>query len=479
MVHDLAFIGSGLAATAALIQLLPRLPHKDDHPWRIAVLDAGGWFGGGVTYSGPAAADTLLQNPVRDMPPALDAWLKATPLTQIETWADGAGRGGRTWFLRDRAALSAGETEGLFVPRALYGHVQEARYRAALAESPAEVSQITARVQGLSGGAPYRLDLGPDRAPLKAAQVVLCPGLIPRPPIPAALSYLDQPPAEFVRALTEGGAVLGANAAAMDVMHLLDLYAEHLPTGAPPVRVLSRSGQLPPRFDPNLPETLPPSTLMADPLAPKTAAALVEVIAQDAQAWAAAGIAPSELGARGGMAALMQCLGALPPAERQTALQAQGPALSLLSRRAVPAYRAAADRLVTSGRVRLTSATVENVTAAPAGGAVLHLQGQPDLAVPRVVDCRGAGRLGATQDPLLQGLHDIGLLPNAAGSGFAVNDQLCAAPGLYVLGDLLTGYDGAHGAIWHLQSAPRIQAYAEVLAEVLSVRYAAAANASR
>lgn len=33
MVYDLAFIGGGLAATAALIQVLPKLPAQDGRPW--------------------------------------------------------------------------------------------------------------------------------------------------------------------------------------------------------------------------------------------------------------------------------------------------------------------------------------------------------------------------------------------------------------------------------------------------------------
>lgn len=487
--YDLAFVGGGLAASATLIALLGRLPARDRR-WRIAVIDAGGWFGGGLTYSGPAAAATLLQNPVREMPACLGDWLARTPVGRVRAWAEDAGRGARAWINRDGAALARGETAGLFVPRALYGHVQEARFRAALADHSgvAEVDHLALPVHGLAraedGG--LRLDLGPDRQGLAAERVVLCTGLIPRAPVPGALGYLDRDPAAFVAALAEqagsdgrGVAVLGANAAALDVLHILDLHADGLPAGLR-VALYSRSGHLPP------PEgaPVPPEAraLLCEAPLPACGAGLVARVRRAAEICLAQGAAPATLGAEGGMAALIRGLDGLGRADRHRVIAAHGRALSLLSRRAVPAYAAAAARLRAAGRVVPERAGVRAVTPVAGGARLAFADGRPDRVHRRLIDCRGAGGLSDTPGPLLGALAGgaLGVRANAAGSGLVADDHLEAAPGLHVLGDLLTGHDGAHGPVWHLQSAVRIERYAEVLAAALAARFAgAAASASR
>lgn len=475
LAYDLAFVGGGLAATSTIISLFEMFPEGAGRP-RIAVIDAGGWFGGGITYSGPAAGVTLLQNPVRDMPACLGDWLVQTPMAELRDWAARSGRGPERWVQRDQAALERRDVAGLFVPRALYGHVQEERYRAAASAADAGIDHVTASVQGISRvPSGFALDLGAGQGALEARRVMLCPGLVPRAPVPGVLRYLDQRPEAFVAALSKAGeaggnvALIGANAAAMDVIHILDLHDDLLPPDLQ-VTVLSRSGHLPPAMDLDAPvPDAPESTFLRAETRPGDADALIAMLKRDAQARLAAGVAPATLGAEGGVGVLMDCLDAFPGAERQRLLEAYGRELSLLARRAVPAYRAAADRLIASGRLDLRKATVQSVRAMGQGAEIVLDDGLPALRAPAVIDCRGAGTLFETGSDLMRLLASgaVGARANGAGSGLIVDDRLAAAEGVYVLGDLLTGYDGAHGAIWHLQSAPRIESYAKVLARSL------------
>jgi len=457
-------------------RLAPRQP-----PLRIAVVDRSSAFGGGITYSGPVAGETLLQNPVSAMPDSLGAYLRATPGATLAAWAAQSGPVAQRWWHAAEPLIARGEVDDLFVPRGLYGALIEHQLKSVLAEAwpGLQIECMTAEVVGLdrdSEAGPIVAALKDGRA-LQAETVILGLGIVPGPATPGATSYLDRRPKDFVASLAAQVAsrrgpicILGANAASMDVLNLLHTYGDALPEAAR-ICVISPSGQLPIPVESGA-GAPPCSQLLADPAPVTEAERLAALVVSDARARRAAGFAPMTLSEDGAVAKIMTCLAAMTPEERARLLQFHGKDLAHVSRRSVPAYHAAADALRAAGRLTLLAGRVDDVVDDGAG-LTLTLAGRAErVAAAAVVDCRGGGSLAATPDPLMTSFRTGGLLGaqvNAAGSGIVVDDDLRAAPGLFVIGDLLSGYDGRHGVVWHMQNAPRIETYADALASVLAV----------
>lgn len=476
--YDLVFVGGGVSATATLTSLVEVL-RPERRPLKVAVIDRAGAFGGGLTYSGPSAGATLMQNPVSMMPERLSGLLRTADESWLTDWCDAAGPGAAHWRAEFRPDISEGRIDGLFVPRGLYGFaLSDALDRATAGAWPGlEIGRLQAGVTAVKrSGDGYRLIVDGVGGPLDTRLLVLAPGMIPSADAEGAIPYIDRSPEAFVAELAErcrhGSGqicILGANAATMDVLHLLASYRPLLPEQARIV-VVAPTGGLPVPLGSGG-DSPPPSRVLQGKVRFETADDLAEAVRLDARDRRLAGYAQATLTEEGAAAAILKALQDLAPGEQKRLLQFHGHVLARISRRAVPAYHRSAKSLESAGILTVLRARVTETHRTPRNWTV-RLDGPlHDLDVSAVVDCRGGGNLFSTLDPLLQSLtadRETVVGVNDAGSGLDVNDSFAAAPGLFVMGDLLTGYSGANGVIWHLQNAPRIETYSQVLGAALA-----------
>ena len=484
--YDLAVIGGGLSATATIIKMLSasrtQLNQDINKMKQIIVFDKEDSFGGGNTYSSAMADATFLQNPVDMMPDGFAEWIISKGIEWLAAWCFHTSSTTRQWWQEHKDAITRRQLASLFVPRGLFGLYQTESYRSALsaAKESVVVQHVAKQVTGLirTENDDFILKTASD-IQIRARIVLLAMGMIPSKPFPEAVSYLDKLPEKFVvnlasKAKAHGGNIilLGANAAAMDVIHLFSTYESAL-TGINEIIVVSKTGIMPISTSP-ITGLEPSSSLIAHPTSPRNAAELVSIVLNDAACWHEAKLAPYGLTLKGISNAIIASLNSLPAKERTRILEFHGRELSLISRRCVPAYYSDFKKLKSSGRLKILAAEVNSVCKITSGISVNFSGELPDLKATAVIDCSGAGRLNETNDPLLAQLlrAEGGKLAqaNAAGSGFVVNDRFEASPNLFIMGDLLTGYEGRHGMIWHLQNAPRIKHYSSILGEVIAER---------
>ncbi|HEX8255273.1 MAG TPA: hypothetical protein VF846_19190, partial [Thermoanaerobaculia bacterium] len=128
--------------------------------------------------------------------------------------------------------------------------------------------------------------------------------------------------------------------------------------------------------------------------------------------------------------------------------------------RTTPEYAGAADALRRRGVLRMLRAELTR-------DDVVRLQETHPAAL--VLDCRGSADLEQTSDPLLRALFARGLARiNGSGTGLAADEELAAAPGLFVAGPLLAGISNARHCFWNLESAKRLFALSPAVAGAIA-----------
>ncbi len=483
--YDLAVVGGGLSATATLVSLLNANNKAANHDARsvkrVIVFDKGGAFGGGNTYSSAVANATYLQNPVDMMPDGFAKWITEKDPDWLADWATHVSKVTSQWWLEQRHCILKQQVDSLFVPRGLFGLYQRERYQASLraARERVIVQHTTATITKLKRTEDEDFVLeSAEGIRVRARIVLLAVGMIPTAVPDDSTFYLDKSPEQFVSDLAaKAGAydgklvVLGANAAALDVIHLVNSY-ESAHDDIKKILVVSKTGIMPIPARP-ITGIEPSSYLIENPTAPNNASELVSTVRRDVTRWQNAGLAPFGLTQKGISRAILDSLKALPAEERARILEFHGRELSLVSRRTVPVYSTHLEKLKNAGRMQILAGDIATVNYFDSKFSIRFNGNQPEMQVAALVDCRGAGRLDETSDPLLRELiangHQLAQA-NSAGSGFIVNDNFEASPNVFIMGDLITGYDGSHGMVWHLQNAPRIEKYGAALGKTLVER---------
>ena len=130
----------------------------------------------------------------------------------------------------------------------------------------------------------------------------------------------------------------------------------------------------------------------------------------------------------------------------------------------------------------MLAARVRDLRPAPDGGLTVRYEAagrMRTLAAGIVVDCRGFAGVAEGAHPTVQRLlRTRTVRPNEIGRGLAVDPDLAAAPGLFVLGPLLAGTAQGADYIWFLENIPRIHQLAERVARAAWQRLGVPAAAS-
>jgi uncharacterized NAD(P)/FAD-binding protein YdhS len=172
----------------------------------------------------------------------------------------------------------------------------------------------------------------------------------------------------------------------------------------------------------------------------------------------------------------------LPPAEKRAFVNADYKAYRETIRHTSTDYAEAVARLRERGLLTVLAGRVRDLQPASDGGPTVRYETagrMRKLAAGIVVDCRGFAGVAEGAHPTVHRLLHTGTVrANETGRGLAVDQDLAAAPGLFVLGPLLAGTSQGADYIWFLENIPRIHQLAERVARAAWHRLGAPAAPS-
>lgn len=150
-----------------------------------------------------------------------------------------------------------------------------------------------------------------------------------------------------------------------------------------------------------------------------------------------------------------------------------GPQISRLIRRSGPAYKNSSDYLINASKLKLLRGRFLEIENTSAGGALWYsnedeqVQTCP-LTFKVVINCSGSDDLQNSSSRLIRNLLRRNICKiNLSEKGFIVNDKFEAAPNLYIIGPLLGGNMNKLIHFWHLENVSRLLYLAPYLADEL------------
>jgi uncharacterized NAD(P)/FAD-binding protein YdhS len=530
----LVLIGGGpssLTVALRLAELVRPLRADAAAPGRceVVLVDRGGETGGGAPHAATVSAALLLNDTIAETDSTglgLVAWLTANRARWEAMLVDSGDRRATRWLERHRTEIDRDELGGLFLPRLVFG--QFLRERWAEAVETLGTSGIAVRV--VADEVLDVVPVGSDRwqvqlaghDPLDADAVLLAVGNVTAPAPEAAAEHPGYLNFEVARELAAAEprlaarlaslppgsrriAVLGSSAAATEFLYAVEGsehagLVEELVVMSPSGRIADGLGSS--HVRPHALRHLPALAAAVEgqggrPALAPTSAGLVEAVVRDAAeaerlGYTIVDLLPATQGTPPPTSANLshwfgRLFAMLPPAEKRAFVSADYKAYRETVRHTSTDYAEAVARLRQRELLTVLAGRVRDIRPASDGGLTLRYEttgGMRELAAAIVVDCRGFAGVAEGVHPTVRRLLRAGTVrANETGRGLMVDDDLAAAPGLFVLGPLLAGTAQGDDYIWFLENVPRIHQLAERIAadawHRLGVRAAATPVRSR
>ncbi|MDR3714974.1 MAG: FAD/NAD(P)-binding protein [Puia sp.] len=528
--YDIVIIGSGIACTSSLRQLLDRLQknEKPAAPLRISVIEKDREFWTGLPYGCRSSVNSLTITTLGEFIHPEDkkdfiSWLESGQIGWMEHIRRNGGAPAAAWIYNNAGIIAAHQWDELYIPRFLYGNYLKEKISTAIETTGrlgiATVQLITAEVIDLipESGSPskgaslsnasYKVILehkDGSTGTLGAGKVLLTIGSPPVKYIPAPAPGTDpgkerrQPDYLSVNdtyapgleenlkaigtalsAITDREKrnilVMGSNASSLELLYMIN-YRTELRDLINQICVISYSGLLPHRITPNEHPDYHFRHLLA--LKEKrifTADELITTIEQDVAIAYGKGVhigdtyyQLSDL--------VVELQGLLDWDQQKRFSNIHGMRFTKLIRRAGAEYRDAAEELSSRGKLEMVRgkflelvaagdhAVQARYTSLPEGKTLLY-----PLPFAGVLNCGGFEDLPQSSSRIISNLIARKICKvNSTDRGFEVNENLEAAPNLFINGPLLGGIFNKQLRLWHVENAKRIHTLALLLAEFLS-----------
>ncbi len=511
-VPRVVLVGGGPSSLTVALRLaeLVRLPGADLDRFEVVLVDRAGETGGGAPHAATVSAALLLNDCIAETDSTgigLVAWLTANRERWEDMLLDSGDRRAARWLARHRTEIDRNELGGLFLPRLVFGQFLRERWTDAaetLGASGITVSVLAAEVVDVvpAGAGRWRVHLA-GRGPLDADAVLLAVGNVTAPAPEAVADHPGYLNFEVARelaaseprmaarlaALAPGSrriAVLGSSAAAIEFLYAVEGGSElaglvdELVVLSPSGRIADglRSTHLRPHTLRHLPALVAAGEREGTPAPALTSARLVEAVVSDAAeaerlGYTIVDLLPATRATPPPTSANVahwfgRLFALLPPAEKRAFVNADFKAYRETVRHTSTDYAEAVARLRERGVLTVLAARVRDLRPAPDGRLTVRYETagrMRTLAAGIVVDCRGFAGVADGAHPTVQRLLRTGTVrANETGRGLAVDDELAAAPGMFVLGPLLAGTAQGADYIWFLENVPRIHQLAERVA---------------
>ncbi len=508
-------VGGGPSSLTVLLRLaeLVRLDGADGADQgrcEVVLVDRAGETGGGAPHAATVSAALLLNDCIAETDSSgigLVAWLTANRARWQRMLVDSGDRRAARWLERHRTEIDQDELGGLFLPRLVFGQFLRELWADAvetLGSSGVTVNVVAGDVVDVvpAGSDRWRVQLA-GHDPLDADAVLLAVGNVTAPAPEAVAGHPGYLSFEVARELTAAEprlaarlaalppgsrriAVLGSSAAATEFLYAAEgsEYAglvDELVVLSPSGRIADGlpSAHVRPHVLRHLPALVAAVEGEGQTAVPAlTSAGLVEAVVSDAaeagrQGYTIVDLLPATRATPPPTSANLahwfgRLFALLPPAEKRAFVSADYKAYRETVRHTSTDYAEAVARLRERGLLTVLAARVRDLRPDPDGGLTVRYEAAGsvrELAAGIVVDCRGFAGVAEGAHPTVRRLLRAGTVrANDTGRGLAVDDDLAAAPGLFVLGPLLAGTAQGADYIWFLENVPRIHQLAERVA---------------
>lgn len=512
--YDIAIVGSGIACSMTLCQLVESLAKRParNNLLRICVIEKEGENWSGIPYGRRSTIGALAFQKLKEF---LDEpergnyieWLAANAESWLKTLRKCGGTSADKWISNNHSVIEQNRWEELYLPRFLFGlYISDSTVRAVQELSKKGIATVTVchgeavEASRVPGG-PFTIvveDGGGARTQVRALRLVLAMGSPPQRSIcdrgfngQNGYTQIDDlySPSEDVnirrieQALSQiqdrdraNMLIVGSNASALEVLYLM-AYRPDVRRRINSVVVLSRTGKLPYKICED--------TLAFDLAALHSVCQLPHISAADVIAAIRSDIQRAEelkvnvADLRDAVSkAVTQALALLDNREQERFVCEHGVHYSRLMRRAGRDTRNAADELASAGILTTLKGEFRRLDPLPSGtGQKVATYAVPGcrseirypLPFSVIINCGGFEELECCSSRLINSLIRNRLCGvNSTKRGFFVNEQLEASDKCYVIGPLLAGNFNSACRYWHVESALRIAGLAKVLAESLA-----------
>lgn len=504
---DIVFIGSGIATSLSVIEVLTRIqnnPAPPAAPITIAVIERHQQFWRGIPYGSRSSVNALTITSVLDFVneterPAFFHWLSSTRPEWTANYREQGGEIANRWLEKNLPLIDQQAWDTVYIPRFLFGNytAQKLTRLQQIVEQKqlAQIRLIQAEAIDLQPGqnGVYQVTYQqPNNTTdiLLARKCVLSTGSAPvstmcelsgsqtlyindlyAPSAAANIQSVEKTLKYTDNASERNVLIIGSNASSIEWLYLLE--------GMPAMRrlvnktvVISTSGLLP----------YPISTeVLAEHPIPHLDA-LIAAGAYEIKTLTDAAALDIGLAMHNGanmdyvatiITKTLKLLEPLGEEAKKAFYAIHAIRLRDSFRRSGPEYRGAAQLLLDEQAVTMLKGRF--LSASPTGDTAqvtyTDADGQPHtypLKFKVIINCTGSDNLDRTSSRLLHGLVHNGICQvNLSGKGFLVNERFEAAPNLYVMGPLLGGNVNRLIHFWQLENASRLTYLAPYLAEEL------------
>ncbi|MBL7474054.1 NeuD/PglB/VioB family sugar acetyltransferase [Robertkochia sediminum] len=504
---DLAFIGAGISTAFTLLNYLQRNP-IDKTPVKIAVIDKNDEFFTGIPYGKRSGESTLLLSPLSDFLPEKELnrfveWLKVNKDWLLKRLQDHGGIRTHEWMVNNQKKLDAGKWKSLHIPRVFFGYYIQERLQNAIREAEnhrrAEIVLLKENITrlekigsnfvltGESGilhskrvilgiGAPRKIRLN---TVFESSQLSTQSLVISNPyekgmdhTIKSILRFASKTRKSKPRVV-----LLGANASALELLYkMTDLQG--IDSRIEKYYLLSTHGITPNTLENNhrYITFTPKHTLALKSVKQLTAKIIAQAVNKDLTDAEALDI-DHAISGEPISRAFKPLIQKLTPEEKEKFACYYGDEIGRRQRIAGCHYNNALENLKKEGRlehIRGNFETLLNTGYHPVSvqytTSIDDRSESESISADIVINCLGAIKLTDPQVPeIIQNMVASGKASiNPSQRGIRVNQNLESAPGIHIIGPLLTGNVIDGNPIWHAEHCGRVIELTEVLANRLA-----------
>lgn len=509
-IADISLIGSGVAGTVTLIEILDKLL---DNPLRtekltITVIEKHQEFWKGIPYGNRSSINALTLTSVHDFiyepeRPLFFEWLKSNQKDWISYYQEHGGITADRWLKNNLPLIENEEWEAIYVPRFLFGNylLQKLMYLLKAAEEKqlveiklvqAEATDIKVLAEGLheiileypddtlskiisrkvvvaTGSAPVRKICEP------AGDKTIYVNDIYEPSVSDNLNMVLRNLSDTVEVGERNILIIGSNASSIELLYLIQGttgFRELIDR----IVIISTSGSLPGYTSTEiLPDHATPSLDKVKHSGNYTIEQLVDGASLDI-----------ELAMRNGanmdyvatiISQTLTLLEVLGEDAKKLFFGFYAIRLRNMFRRAGPEYRNAAQLLIDLQKVILLRGVFLNISSTDKGNFLeyLDMETSQEKTYPvdfkAIINCSGSGDLNRSSSRLLFNLVNKNICRmNLSRKGIEVNEKFEAAPNIYIMGPLLGGNVNKLIHFWQLENVARLTWLAPYLAnELISI----------
>ena len=506
-IADISLIGSGIACTLTLTELLDKLLNSPPRTKKltVAVIEKNSEFWKGIPYGTRSSIHALTITSIHEFihepeRPLFFEWLKSNKNDWISYYLEHGGIAAESWLKNNLPFIENEEWENIYVPRFLFGNYLSQKFihllKAAEEKQLVEIKLIQAEaidIKVLTGGLHEIIFVYPDNSLSKiiSHKVVVATGSAPvkkmyviagdntvyvhdifEPSESENINIVLKNLRSFKEAAERNILIIGSNAGSIELLYLIQGMRE-LRELINKIVIISPGGSLPFYTSTEiLPDHPTPNLDKVKASGDYTIGELAEGAEFDIALAMQNGAHMDYVATIIGKTIAM--LEVLDEDAKKLFFGIYAIRLHNMFRRAGPEYRNAAQLLIDFQKVIMVKGSFLNFCSSEKGNYLNYFDIETaqektyPLDFKAIINCSGSADIDSSSSRLLLNLVDKNICRmNLSRKGFEVNEKFEAAPNIYIMGPLLGGNVNKLIHFWQLENAARLTYLAPYLAKEL------------